>query len=205
MLLSILACITRLDNQDSKCRPKTQKCLTLSIKLAWDLNLPRLVQASNNSLISNKGNFIHVCAAVLLHLAVQASWTDHAVCSTMIHCSRSTDVQPVALRGQYGGFHMCNHTNTNEQLLCASLQMMSDPVKEGCQLRLLQLGLQYMQTWAPQNWSLSLTSALDVVSWIDLTAQCSGAGIQPGAELCPIWSSSACLHCTAARSAWSTR
>ena len=31
--------------------------------------------------------------------------------------------------------HMCNHTNTNEQLLCASLQMMSDPVKEGCQLR----------------------------------------------------------------------
>ncbi len=36
--------------------------------------------------------------------------------------------------------------NTNELLMCASLQMMSGPVKEGCQLRVLRLRRQDMQT-----------------------------------------------------------
>ena len=42
--------------------------------------------------------------------------------------------------------HMCNHTNTNDFLMCASLQMRSDPVKGGCHLRVLHLRLQDMYT-----------------------------------------------------------
>ena len=41
---------------------------------------------------------------------------------------------------------VCRNTSTNELLMRASPQMMSGPVKRGCQLRLLQPRLQDMQT-----------------------------------------------------------